>query len=60
MATTEHWLNKIDREVEMILEKAPPCPDPVAGGCIGEHCIYCAAREISGSVQHLRVEAERR
>lgn len=36
-------LSRMRHEIEMIINKAPPCPDPVSGGCIGNHCILCAA-----------------
>lgn len=38
---------KVQRELGFILDKAPPCPDSADGGCIGGHCIRCAARELA-------------
>ena len=39
-------LEKVDREYHYIVDRAPPCPDPTDGGCIGHHCIRCAAAEL--------------
>lgn len=50
----QDWLEKIDREAAMILKQAKPCPDSTEGGCIGQHCIRCAAKEIQGAVRSLR------
>lgn len=46
----------LEREVAFILDNArlPGCPDPGGGGCIGNHCIYCAARMIKGTLQEVR------
>lgn len=32
-------------ELKSILMNAPPCPDPAEGGCIGEKCEACDAKE---------------
>ncbi len=41
-------VKKLFREAQMIrnAKDRPPCPDPTDGGCIGHHCIQCAAGEI--------------
>jgi len=41
------------RELAFIVEQAPPCPDPAEGGCIGHHCIACAAQQLTELVRQL-------
>jgi len=44
-------LERIRRYLKGIREKAPPCPDPMEGGCIAEpedNCIWCASGEVLG------------
>lgn len=59
---TKAYRDRIRAEVDMILKSAhlPPCPDPAEGGCMGGHCIYCAAREIRGIVNLDETEEQQR
>lgn len=41
------------RELAFIVEQAPPCPDPAEGGCVGRHCIACAAQQLVVLLQQL-------
>ncbi len=43
----ENYKALIKRELDSIESKAPPCPDPAEGGCIGNHCILCSVRDVA-------------
>jgi hypothetical protein len=46
------------REIDFILKSKdlPSCPDPYEGGCIGYHCIKCAAKELRGFAKSFEEE----
>lgn len=49
----EQQFAEIKQYLKAIKYKAPPCPDPYDGGCIGEKCIYCSVQECSAIVKML-------
>lgn len=47
-------LRRANEMVETVLRNdTKGCPDPVQGGCMGNYCIRCAARELRGIIREL-------
>ena len=59
MADIDILSKAIDRELKFIEDKAPACPDPCDGGCIGDHCIWCAAQQLRGYLREAGILSAR-